>query len=144
MRFSRKARRPPIINIISLIDILVVLLIFYIATTVFKKSEPKINIVVPSSTHAGVSKDASPSIIYITSDSKMYLEDVEVKPDELADLLKAKIAKDPHYKVALKADTKAPFGMITKVMDAAQTAGIPNLPTFTSPAAGGEGGGSGQ
>ena len=139
MRFSRKARRPPIINIISLIDILVVLLIFYIATTVFKKSEPKINIVVPSSTHAGVSKDAAPSIIYITADSKMYLDDTEVQPDQLANLLKERMGKDPQYKVAMKADTKAPFGMITKVMDAAHTAGIPNLPTFTSPTSGSEG-----
>ena len=136
MRFSRKARRPPIINIISLIDILVVLLIFYIATTVFKKSEPKINIEVPSSTHAGVAKDAAPSIIYITADSKMYLDDVEVQPDQLAAFLKDKMAKDPNYKVAMKADTKAPFGMITKVMDAARTAGISNLQTFTTPAPG--------
>ena len=35
MQFVRKRRRQPFINIISLIDILVVLLIFYIATTVF-------------------------------------------------------------------------------------------------------------
>ena len=30
----------------------------------------------------------------------------------------------------MKADTKAPFGMITKVMDAAHIAGISNLHTF--------------
>jgi biopolymer transport protein ExbD len=147
MRFSRKVRRPPIINIISLIDILVVLLIFYIATTVFKKSEPKINIVVPSSTHAGSTKETTPSIIYVTADNKMYLDDTLVQPEQLADLLKQRLKADPNYKVAMKADTKAPFGMITKVMDAANTAGIPNLPTFTSPAAGtgeGSGGGAGQ
>ena len=52
MQFVRKRRRQPFINIISLIDILVVLLIFYIATTVFKRTEPKLNIVVPPSTTA--------------------------------------------------------------------------------------------
>lgn len=138
MRFSRKVRRPPIINIISLIDILVVLLIFYIATTVFKKSEPKINIVVPSSTRAGVTHDATPSIIYVTADSKMFLDDAPIQPDQLAGLLKDKIAANPTYKVAMKADTKAPFGMITQVMDAAHTAGITDLPTFTSQAKTGE------
>jgi biopolymer transport protein ExbD len=136
MQFVRKVRRRPIINLIPLIDILVVLLIFYIATTVFKKSEPRINIVVPPSTRAGVSKDATPSIIYITNDSKMYLDDAEIQPAQLADMLKSKIAADPSYKVAMKADTKAPFGMIVQVMDAAHTAGISNLPTFTSPAPG--------
>jgi biopolymer transport protein ExbD len=136
MRFSRKVRRPPLINIISLIDILVVLLIFYIATTVFKKSEPRINIVVPSSTHAGVTKDATPSIVYATADSKMYLDDAEIQPDQLADLLKSKLAANPSYKVAMKADTKTPFGLIVKVMDAAHTAGITDLSTFTNPTPG--------
>ena len=134
MRFARKARRQPIINIISLIDILVVLLIFYIATTVFKKSEPKINIVVPSSTRAGVTHEQTPSIIYVTADSKMFLEDQPIDPSQLAGLLKEKIAANPAFKVAMKADTKAPFGMITRVMDAAHAAGITDLPTFTTPA----------
>jgi biopolymer transport protein ExbD len=130
MRFARKPRRVPFINIISLIDILVVLLIFYIATTVFKRSQPKINIVIPASTHATTTKETAPAIIYVTADSKMFLEDVAVDPDQLGGILKAKMAADPNYKVAMKADTKAPFGMITKVMDAAHDAGIADLPTF--------------
>jgi len=129
MRFSRKARRPPQINIIPLIDTLVVLLIFYIATTVFKKSEPKLNIVVPSTTHAAPAKETPPSVIYVTADSKMYLDNVPTDPDQLSDALKKNIASNPAYKVALKADTKAPFGMITKVMEAAHAAGITDLPT---------------
>jgi biopolymer transport protein ExbD len=45
-------------------------------------------------------------------------------------LLKNKIAANPAFKVAMKADTAAPFGVITKVMDAAHIAGIGDLPTF--------------
>jgi biopolymer transport protein ExbD len=139
MQFARKVRRPPIINIISLIDILVVLLIFYIATTVFKKSEPKLDIVVPSSTHATAAKQTAPSIIYVTADSKMYLDDQAVDPSQLGDMLKAKLSADPTYKVAMKADTKAPFGIITKVLEAAHAAGISDLPTVmqAEPAAAG-------
>ncbi len=131
MQFVRKPRRHPAINIIPLIDVLVVLLIFYIATTVFKKSQPKINIVVPSSTQGKSTQDALPAIIYVTEDSKIFLDDAPVDPDKLGELLKSKMDVDPAYKVAMKADTKAPFGVITKVLDAAHFAGIPNLPTFT-------------
>jgi biopolymer transport protein ExbD len=133
MQFVRKRRRPPVINIISLIDILVVLLIFYIATTVFKKSEPKIKIVVPSSTHATTTNETPPSIIYVREDGKIYLEDAPVEADQLGDLLKSKIAANPNFKVAMKADTKAPFGVIVQVMDAAHTANISDLPTFATP-----------
>ena len=120
MQFVRKPRRQPVINIISLIDILIVLLIFYIATTVFKKSEPKIKIIVPSSTRATTTPNETlPSIIYVTEDSKIFLDDAPVDPDKLGDLLKSKLAANPDFKVAMKADTKAPFGVIVQVMDAA-------------------------
>ena len=130
MQFPRKARRSPVLNIIPLIDVLVVLLIFYIATTVFKKSQPRIVIKVPDSTTAKATDTTPPSIIYVTSDSKIFLDDAPVEPDQLGDLLKSKIAADPSFKVAMKADTEAPFGVITKVMDAAHIAGIGDLPTF--------------
>src|SRR5271154_3939855 len=98
MQFPRKPRRSPMINIIPLIDVLVVLLIFYIATTVFKKSQPKLNIVVPPSTTAKVSQDSQPSTIYVTSDSKIYLDDTLVDPDQLGDLLKDKLKGNPAFK----------------------------------------------
>jgi biopolymer transport protein ExbD len=130
MQFPRKARRSPTLNIIPLIDVLVVLLIFYIATTVFKKSQPKIVIKVPDSTTAKTTETTPPSIIYVTADSKIFLDDVPVEPEQLGELLKEKIAANPSFKVAMKADTSAPFGAITKVMDAAHIAGIGDLPTF--------------
>jgi biopolymer transport protein ExbD len=130
MQFARKPRRQPIINIINLIDILVVLLIFYIATTVFKRSEPKINIVVPPSTQAKSTTETLPSTIYVTSDSKIFFNDAPIDADKLGDLLKSKMDANPEFKVAMKADKNAPFGIITKVMDAANYAHIPNLPTY--------------
>jgi len=133
MQFARKPRRSPVINIISLIDILVVLLIFYIATTVFKKSEPKITITVPKSTQAKVTNSTPPSIIYVTADSKIFFDDAPVDAENLGELLKGKIASNPDFKVAMKADTKAPFGVIAQVMDAAHYANISDLSTFMTP-----------
>ncbi len=66
----------------------------------------------------------------MTADSKIFLDDAPVEPEQLADQLKAKVAGVANFKVAMKADTKAPFGIITKVMDAAHVAGITNLQTF--------------
>jgi len=137
MQFVRKKRRSPAINIINLIDVLVVLLIFYIVTTVFKKTENNIIIKVPKTTDAGPTTNAPPSIIYVTADSKMFLDQASIQPEQLADLLKQKIAADPNFKVAMKADTKAPFGEITKVLAAAHAAGITDLPTFANPDKGG-------
>lgn len=130
MQFVRKPRRQPFINIISLIDILVVLLIFYIATTVFKRTEPKLNIVVPPSTTAKSTQDTVPSTIYVTADSKVYFDDTPVDPDKLGDLLKGKKAANPNFKLAMKCDQGAPFKIVVKMMDAANEAGITNISTY--------------
>lgn len=130
MQFARKRRRQPFINIISLIDILVVLLIFYIATTVFKRTEPKLNIVVPPSTTAKATNDNVPSTIYVTADSKVYLDDAPIDPDQLGQVLKDKKAANPNFEVAMKSDQNAPFRIIVKIMDAANQAHITNLKTY--------------
>ena len=132
MQFVRKRRRQPFINIISLIDILVVLLIFYIATTVFKRAEPKLNITVPPSTTAKATQENLPSTIYVTADSKVYFDDAPTDPDQLGQLLKDKKAANPNFEVAMKADQGAPFKIIVKIMDAANQAHITDLRTYMS------------
>src|ERR1700722_5862082 len=114
MQFPRKRRRSPTLNIIPLIDVLVVLLIFYIATTVFKKTQHNISIVVPSSSHVTVAQDQAPSTIYLTKDDKVQLDDTEGEIDKLGDLLKSKKATNPDYKVYLKSDEGANIGMMVK------------------------------
>jgi len=114
-----------------LIDVLVVLLIFYIATTVFKKSQPNLTLKLAVSAEARTTPDTPPAILYISANDKIFLDNLPVDPDQLGNLLKSKIAADPHYKVALKPDTRMTFGTLTKVMDAVHDAGIADLPTFT-------------
>jgi biopolymer transport protein ExbD len=130
MQFPRKPRRSPALNIIPLIDVLVVLLIFYIATTVFKKSQPNIKLNIPSSTQASATKEVPPSTIYITEDGKFFFDDVPVEPENLGQLLKDKKTANPDFKAAVKADTKAPLGMFVKVYDAAHFAGINDLQMY--------------
>ena len=49
---------------------------------------------------------------------------------DLADLVKA----NPELKLAIRADTKAPFGQIVKVMDAAKEAKVKMINAFTKEA----------
>ena len=137
MQFPRKVRRSPVINIINLIDVLVVLLIFYIATTVFKRTEPKLNIVIPPSTTAKTTQENIPSTIYVTSDSKLYFDDTPVDVDKLGDLLQSKLTANPNFKVATKIDKTAPWEIIVKVMDACNQAHIPTISAYTATKAAG-------
>ena len=52
MQFYTRKRRSPFINIVSLIDILAILLIFFIVTTNFRKPQPQLQINLPDSKSA--------------------------------------------------------------------------------------------
>jgi biopolymer transport protein ExbD len=134
MQFYSRKRRSPAINIISLIDILCIVLIFFIVTTTFKKEEPMIAIDLPESSQAKATQETPPTILYVTSASKVFLDNSPVTVEGLAALLKRKVAASPSFKIALKASKEAPFGVIVKVMDAARLAGIEQLPTYTEEA----------
>jgi biopolymer transport protein ExbD len=54
--------------------------------------------------------------------------------ERLQDELVSAAAKNPELKLAISADTKAPFGQIVKVMDAAKAAKIKVINAFTKQA----------
>jgi biopolymer transport protein ExbD len=131
MKFAVRKRRAPTIIIVSLVDILTILLIFFVVSTTFKKDQPEVNINLPESKtstskpaeldHAIVSVDASDAV---KLDGKaIAIDDLQQAINDLPPLRKSTLV--------LKADEKASFGMIVKVMDALKLAGIKNLPAFT-------------
>ncbi|MDZ4788113.1 MAG: biopolymer transporter ExbD [Blastochloris sp.] len=132
MRFYSKARRPPIINIVSLIDILCILLIFFIVTTEFKKDQYQVEIKLPESTQATKEdKPTEPVLILATKDKKIFIGDEEIPLEKLVSVLKSKQNGQSNPLFSLKADTEIPLGFFVKVLDASKEAGIANLSLLT-------------
>ena len=130
----RKRRQAPAVIIVALIDILIVLLIFLMVTTTFKQ-QPALRLALPESSQAqktGASEDA-PLIVTIDTAGNFRLgPSLAVIPaDRLRQELAAALAAKPGLKLAISADTKAPFGQVVKVMDAAKLAGINGVNAFT-------------
>ncbi len=135
MRFLvRKRRQGPTIIIVALIDILIVMLIFLMATTAFKQ-QPALKLALPESSEAKrTGADEAPPLVVTIEPSGTLRFGANNKPvtvQELAADLSAASAKDPQVKVAIRADTKAPFGVVVKVMDAIKAAGIKSVNAFT-------------
>jgi len=135
MRFYTAKRRPPVIQIVSLIDILAILLIFFIVTTTFKQDEPQLSIELPpSKTAEQVPAQVEPVILVVSKEGRFGIGDEMF--DTVDDLVLALVQLKEEGKqdmVAMKADEGAPFGAIIKVIDAMQEAGYENLPTFAKP-----------
>ncbi len=135
MRFHTAKRRPPVIQIVSLIDILAILLIFFIVTTTFKRDEPQLNIALPpSKTAEPIPADTEPILLLVAKDGRVAIGETYYDTPEslVAALIELKAAGQESL-VAMKADEGAPFGAIIRVIDALQEANYSNLPTFAKP-----------
>jgi len=135
MKFYTRKRRPPVINIVSLLDIVVILLIFFIATSTFKKAQPQLEINLPESKTAAASAAAKsePILLSVKAADQITLDDKPVALADLAAALQAARTKFPNRPIAMQADTKAPFGVVVKILDALKNAGVKNIPAFTQP-----------
>ena len=133
MKFAVRKRRAPSIIIVSLVDILTILLIFFVVSTTFKKDQPEVQINLPESkTSSTKPAELEHVIVSVDQNDGLKLDGREIAVDELQEAV-TNLPADRKSSLVLKADEKASFGVIIKVLDALKLAGIKNLPAFTQP-----------
>jgi biopolymer transport protein ExbD len=131
MKIAVRKRRAPSIIIVSLVDILTILLIFFVVSTTFKKDQPEVQINLPDSqTATKAPEELEHSIVSVDENDAITLDGRPLPVEELEIAVK-ELAATKKASLALQADKKASFGTIIKVMDALKLAGVKNLPAFT-------------
>jgi biopolymer transport protein ExbD len=135
MQFYTRKRRHLFVNVVSLIDILAILLIFFIVTTTFRKKQPQLQINLPESKAAETAPAPSnePIVLRVKSGEEISLDDQPVALDQLAASIQSVRESQPARGIALQADREAAFGVVVKVLDALKQAGIQDVPAFTQP-----------
>lgn len=124
----RQRRRPvPQIPIVSLIDIMVVLLIFFVATTTFKKQKTQMQIALPQAKGMGATVQEAEvrTSLTITKANEVFLDGDAVKVEELGAALTKLKSAQPGLQLELEADTDSALGVLVQVWDALNAAGIP-------------------
>jgi biopolymer transport protein ExbD len=131
MKFAVRKRRAPSIIIVSLVDILTILLIFFVVSTTFKKDQPEVQINLPESkTATKAPAELEHAVVSVDANDEVKLDGKIIAVDELESAVKS-LPDTRRSTLALQADKKASFGTIVKVMDALKLAGVKNLPAFT-------------
>jgi len=134
MKFAVRKRRAPSIIIVSLVDILTILLIFFVVSTTFKKDQPEVQINLPESkTSTSKPAEIEHAVVSVDAEDALKLDGKAIAVDELQTAIEH-LTPARRSTLVLKADEKASFGIIVKVMDALKLAGVKNLPAFTQPA----------
>lgn len=121
------------LSLTPLIDVVFLLLIFFLVTSEFEDEERRLDIVLPSATSA-VPMTAKPREVVIDVDDEGTVY-VGGKPTSLADLqtvLEAAVENNPtNQTVVIRADRSATFQPVVSVMDVCNKTGISDYSVTT-------------
>lgn len=116
------------IDLTPVIDVVFILLIFFIVTSVFKKEELALILDLPASN--AKEKEVGKDEIFIElSPTKLAIKGIEVSFDSLEDNLKE--IKDKTKPMIVRIDEKVQYKRVVKVLDLLQKYGLNNLALVT-------------
>lgn len=135
MSFERRERHlMREINLVPLIDVLLVILFFYMIISPMMSRGLDVNL--PKS-EANTVKQEDRVVLTVTRSQELFVEQERVDVSKLKDVLDSIRKSKPLVNVYLRADKDAPYGAVVQVMDVVKRAGIDRLGMVTEPASGG-------
>ena len=134
---KNKRRKVPSVIIVSLIDVLLVVLIFLMVSTTFKKEQPSLKLALPESKAAkpGTADQKEPFTVSISTNFPyFYIGEKPVNFDQLERELNAAVQKNPQLTLIIRADRSSPVGEFMKVIDAGKLAKVASIDAITEKA----------
>ncbi|MEN9991230.1 MAG: hypothetical protein RLZZ224_932 [Verrucomicrobiota bacterium] len=130
MQFARPAKKNSGVPIVPMIDILFILLIFFIVSTNFKRPRHQMEITLPTANDLPTKTVmAEMSVLAIDASGQVALEGATVPEGLLTSYLEAWRKVNPNRDLEVEADEKAPFGKLVEIWGALRKLGIKVLPT---------------
>ena len=129
MRFKRRVfLEKGNLDIAPLIDVIFLLLIFFMLTSSFI-FQPGIKINLPKALTSEVIQREN-LVIVVTEDSSIYIDDREITDEELASRIK--IAGKKSKPILIKADARASLGRVVELWDLCRVEGVQKINIATT------------
>ena len=113
------------VNLTPMLDVVFIMLIFFIVTASFVK-EAGIDVTRPPAATAE-RKERGNILIAITENDQIWMDRRQVDPRALRANIERLHAENPQGSVIIQADTNSKNGLLVMVMDAARLANVPNV-----------------
>lgn len=128
MKFTSRQPPPVSIQLAPMIDILLLLLSFFIINYQFSKSETELNVSVPTAQEgAEPERVRGEIIINVLADGGIRVEGTSVNRQQLFDKLSAIATQFKNQPVRIRGDGGVAYQRIVEVIDTCQKAGIWNI-----------------
>jgi biopolymer transport protein ExbD len=124
MQFGTRYRRKATINIISLVDVVFLLLIFFTVTATFM-DQPALKLDLPEASAEPQQTDSPQSLtVFLTREGELFFGDRPIRSDLLQELIMEELKAGKESRLTIKADRGVVHGKVVEVMDIARRSGI--------------------
>lgn len=124
-RFKKKSDESEI-NITPMLDIVFIMLIFFIVTTSFVK-EVSIDVNRPTKSPIKEQKKSDVISVRISSEGQVFVQDRLINLDAVRANIESNLALKPQASVVVVSDRDADAGFLVKVIDQSRLAGASNV-----------------
>ena len=113
------------IEMAPLIDMVFLLLIFFLVATTFHQTEREMQVALPFSETAGpISTALREIIINVDAEGAIILSGRRMTPEDLRALIEQAVAANPEQKVTVRGDRHVQYGSIVRVLDICKHGGV--------------------
>ena len=120
---------------VNLIDLVLILLIFFITTTTFLNIK-LIELALPSAEGSTMESDRKPLVISIDQEGTLFVDKAELCFDALPELLKRQHRENPKLEVVIAADAQSRHESFVKAVSAVKNEDIGRIGIITDPPTG--------
>jgi biopolymer transport protein ExbD len=125
MQLKENKRKRSSINVTSLIDVLFILLIFFMVSSSFVE-QPGMKLELPTIKSTEIAR-VDNLVLFVAKDEAIFLDDKEITLENLAAEITSAIPNIKEKTLVLKADKEAEHGLIVKIMDIAKRNGLTKI-----------------
>lgn len=131
-RRSRGERTPLTaeINVVSLIDVMMLLMIIFMITAPMMQGG--VDVSLPRA-EARPLNAKSPMVVSLTSDGRIYADDVQLTMSDFRSSFKALADQGGHEGVYLRADQGVPYGRVVQILAIMNGAGVTDIGLLAEP-----------
>lgn len=128
MSRRRQASEEPTINLTPMIDVVFLLIIFFMVGSHFGEAEGRIEVNVPGVGELrSMTRVPDERLVEVTGNGLITLDNTIVTEQQLADQLRFARSQYPDIKVAVRGDGQAPFQRVAEVLQIIRSTGVTHM-----------------
>jgi len=113
------------IELAPIIDMVFLLLIFFLVATTFHQTEREMQIALPAAASAGpISASLREIVINVDAEGTIVVSGRRLAPDDLRAMVEQAVAANPEQKVTVRGDRAVAYASVVSVLDICKGAGI--------------------